>query len=167
MLPTPPFGNPFGVMRSFMDQMDRFFDDFMGLGGGRSRQPGLSPAPQATGLSGASGMASLWYPQIEVMERNGNLVICADLPGMRKEDVHLEVHDNYLALQGERHQEQQGGQEGYYRSERSYGRFFRTVPLPEGINPDQARASFKDGVLEVTVPLPNREQKQGRRIEIQ
>lgn len=173
MNPLSMLGNPLGMMRSLVDDMDRFFEDFLGFGGspGRYRQPmgmtgtGTESSLQSSG--GGYGTSSLWYPQIEVSQRGGNLVVCADLPGIRKEDVHLEIHDDYLVLEGERRQESEQNQGGVYRSERSYGRFYRTIPLPDGVNPEQVRANFKDGVLEVKVPMPTAEQRQGRRIEIQ
>jgi HSP20 family protein len=167
--PASLLGDPLGAMRSMVDQVDRLFDDFLGLSPfGRYRPRGTSAALQGL-TGGVTGGANLWYPQIEVRERDNNLVVCADLPGMRKEDVHLELHDDYLVLSGERHQEQEQNEQGWYRSERSYGQFYRAVPLPEGVDPNQAKASFKDGVLEVKIPLPPREQQQskGRRIEIQ
>ncbi|MFL6237837.1 MAG: Hsp20/alpha crystallin family protein [Thermoanaerobaculia bacterium] len=164
--PFSMLGDPFGMMRSMMDQMNRLLGDFTGSGLGRSQAPGLAAPPSSAAL--APGMSQgFWYPQVEVAERGGNLVVCADLPGMRKEDVHLEIHNDFLVLRGERHQEQEQNEGGIYRSERSYGQFYRTVPLPDGVDPDQARANFKDGVLEVTIPLPQQEPRQGRRIEIQ
>jgi len=170
MSPASLLGNPLGVMRSMLDDMNSFFDDFLGFGGSpsRYRRPGTGSSLQSGSTSGTGyGTTSLWYPQIEVSERGGNLVVCADLPGIRKEDVHLEIHDDYLVLEGERRLENEENQGGVYRSERSYGRFYRTIPLPNGTNAEQAKANFKDGVLEVTLPLPTQEQRQGRRIEIQ
>ncbi|HEV8579241.1 MAG TPA: Hsp20/alpha crystallin family protein [Thermoanaerobaculia bacterium] len=148
------------MMRTVADEMDRLFDDFFGMGS-RWRQPSLVPSFRTLGRAGQG----VWYPEIEVREKDGNLVVHADLPGLRKEDVHVEVQDNALILQGERRQESEKSEEGFYRSERSYGRFYRAIPLPEGVNPDQAQANFKDGVLEVTIPVPERPSR-GRKIDI-
>lgn len=150
--------DPFTLVRQLADQMDRFFEDFgFGRGGSPSR---------AAGGSGRGLGQRAWAPQVEVRQRGNDLVVCADLPGLKREDVNVEVRDDVLILQGERRHEHQDEQEGWYRSERSYGSFYRTIPLPEGTDPEQARASFKDGVLEVRVPLPRRESR-GRRIEIE
>ena len=113
---------------------------------------------------GQRGMAALWAPQIEVSEREGKLLICADLPGLRKEDVKVELTDEALTIQGERQEQREG--RGY--SERTYGSFYRSIPLPEGVNTDGAQARFQDGVLEVTIPMPKHEEQQKqKRLEIQ
>jgi HSP20 family protein len=84
---------------------------------------------------------------------------------MKRDDISVRVEDDEVILQGERRQESSGNQGGYYRSERSYGSFYRTIPLPEGTNADSAQASFRDGVLEIELDAP-REQQRGRRLEI-
>ncbi len=106
-----------------------------------------------------------WTPQIEVFERGGQFIVRAELPGMTSSDVKVDIFGDSLNIHGERKQEKKEEGEGWYRSERSYGRFFRSIPLPDGINVDEAKASFRDGVLEITMPAPKREERR-RSIEI-
>jgi HSP20 family protein len=120
--------SPFDLMRRFSDEMDRFF------GGGREGR-------------------EMWAPNIEVREKDNNLIISADLPGMNKEDVKIEATDDGLVIQGERKREQEQRERGLYRSERSYGRFYRLIPLPEDAKVEDAKAQFNNGVLEVTIPV--------------
>jgi HSP20 family protein len=152
--------SPFDLMRRFSDDMDRLFGAGFGLapvaGLGRGLWAGLPDVEQA-----------LWAPQVEVFQRGDKLVVRADLPGLEKDDVDIEVtDDNVLTISGERRQEAEEDREGYYRSERSYGRFFRSIPLPEGVDADQVEANFKNGVLEVTLPAPKREERRGRKINV-
>jgi HSP20 family protein len=79
----------------------------------------------------------------------------------------IDITDEAIAISGERRQEQESENAGVYRSERSYGSFYRTIPLPRGAISDQAKATFKDGVLEIRVPAPPDQVTRGRRIEIQ
>ena len=109
---------------------------------------------------------AFWTPDVEVFERNGQFMVHADLPGMKKEDISVEVTDDELVLRGERKHEKEEKEEGYYRSERSYGSFCRTIPLPEGVKIDQAKAVVHDGVLEVQMPVAKVELKR-RHLEIQ
>jgi HSP20 family protein len=155
-MPTRWMENPFGLMRRFSEEVDRLFEEF-GLGRGlRSWRSG----------QGREQGQAMWSPQIEMYERDNHLVICADLPGLKKDDIQVEITENTLTLHGERHQEFEDAREGYRRSERSYGSFYRAISLPEGVNAEQAEANFQDGVLKITFPLPQ-ERKQRRRIDIQ
>lgn len=86
-------------------------------------------------------------------------MVSAELPGLDKNDVHVEVTDEGLAISGERKREHEEQREGYYHSERSYGRFYRLIPLPEDAKIDQVKASFNNGVLEIIVPAPQPERK--------
>lgn len=95
-----------------------------------------------------------WNPSIEVSERDGLLFVDVELPGVRPEDVRVDITDRALAIQGERKAAYDEKLCAVYRTERRYGQFYREVPLPEGINPDQLRAQFRDGILQITVPLP-------------
>jgi HSP20 family protein len=146
-------GGPFTFMRRLSEAMDRMFEDF----GGESR--GL-PRSFSRG-----GLQSLWSPQVEIYERDGKLHISADLPGLRREDVQVDIDDDSLTIRGERRQKFEDEQQGFYRSERSYGSFHRTIPLPEGVNAESAEASFRDGVLEITMDAP-KGTRRGRSLEI-
>jgi len=165
--PSPYFGSgygsgPFSVMRRISDEMDRLFENF---GMGRGFFGGEQDQGRGYDVGGYGQAPSMWSPHVEVFERGGKLVIQADLPGMKREDIHVRVEENEVILQGERRQEQTNDQGGYYRSERSYGSFYRTIPLPEGTNADSATASFRDGVLEIELDAP-RQQQRGRTLEI-
>jgi HSP20 family protein len=132
--------SPFSLIRRFSEDVDRMFSGEFGLGGFGNRE------------------FESWTPAIEVRERDGQLVVHADLPGLNKEDVKVEVTTAGLIVQGERKREQEEERGGIYRSERSYGSFYRLIPLPEGAKIDQAKAQFNNGVLEVTVPIPESRQ---------
>jgi HSP20 family protein len=153
-----PFGPslmaPFPPLRRFMEDMERMFEDF-----GRG-----FPTPAAWRLP---EMAKLgWMPEAEVFEKKGILTVRVDLPGLTREDVKVEVKEQELTLSGERKTEHEEQNEGYYRTERHYGSFSRTIPLPEGVKVEKAKATFQDGVLEVTMPVPPREAPKVHHLEI-
>jgi len=158
-------GDPFAVMRRFTDDMDRIFGDF-GFGGSRLMAPWSFGGWRGPAARGMGFDQSAWSPQVEVFERGDRLVIRADLPGLTRDDVQVEVADDAISIRGERRQEHEEHREGFYHSERSYGSFHRTIPLPDGIEADKADASFHDGVLEVTMPAPRREASRSRRLEV-
>ena len=101
-----------------------------------------------------------------MFERDNRLITKIDLPGMKKEDVKVEVTDGYLAISGERKTETEEKKENVYRREREYGSFHRAVPLPEGVKLEDVNATFSDGVLEVSVPLPAKPEAKVRKVEI-
>jgi HSP20 family protein len=144
--------SPFRMLERFADEVDRMFGEF-GLGRGFGRMG--SPAEDLA-----------WTPRVDVTQRNNELVIRADLPGMTKDDVKVDVTEDAITIQGERRREHEDERGGMYRAERSYGSFFRVVPLPDGAIGDQAKATFKDGVLEITMPAPPEQVTRGRRLEI-
>ena len=94
-----------------------------------------------------------WMPAIEVSQKDGQLVVHADLPGMKPEDVKLEVAGDTLVIEGERKCERKEDKGDVHRTEVRYGRFFRTIPLPENANVEQAKAKFENGVLEISIPV--------------
>jgi HSP20 family protein len=108
-----------------------------------------------------------WIPAIEIRHHGKDLIIRADLPGLTKNDVSVEATDDALVIQGARTWEREDESDGIYRSECSYGSFYRVIPLPHGSIPDQAKATFKNGVLEITMPGPPRSATEGRPIPIE
>ena len=94
-----------------------------------------------------------FVPEMEVFERNDLLTVRLDVPGLKKEEFTVHVAEGVLTVEGERKHETEEEKNHWYRRERTYGRFYRTVPLPEGVNPKEVKATFKGGVLEVTVPM--------------
>jgi len=152
-------GGPFSVMRRISEDMDRLFDAF---GFGR----GLFPTFGESALPGyGESASSLWAPHIEVSEHGGKFLVSADLPGVKKEDVNVEVTQDAVTIQGHRKQEKTSSERGFYRSERSYGSFCRTIPLPEGAHTENASATFRDGVLQIEIDLPQ-QKSSGRTVEI-
>jgi HSP20 family protein len=105
----------------------------------------LNTAPKTSGL---------WVPAIEVGEKDGNFVITADLPGMNQEDIKVHTSGDAVILEGERKSSTEEKEAGYYHRERSFGRFYRSIPLPNGAELEKAYAEYLDGVLKVMVPAP-------------
>jgi HSP20 family protein len=156
----------FGVfpqMQRFAEEMDHLFEDF-GMLWPRRRRPSL--LNRMFGREAEGKPQATWSPRIEMMERDGNLVIRAELPGMSKDDVKVEVTDEAVTIQGERKEEKKEEAKGYHYSECRYGSFFRSLPLPEGSDPSKATAEFRNGVLEVVMPGPKHPEKKARPIEV-
>jgi HSP20 family protein len=145
---------PFGLMRRFTNEMDRVFDRmFEGFGSLGTERSGLWASER-------------FSPEVDIFERDGKLVIRADLPGLNKDDVKVDVTDDAVVIEGERKFEHEEREEGVYRAERGYGHFRRQIPLPEGVKTDNAIATFKNGVLEVALEATNLT-KNRRRIQVQ
>lgn len=157
---------PFTLMRRLSDDMDRLFEN---LGFGRSFGLGATPfGGTDRDLWGGSPIENdaAWLPQVEAFRRGDKFVVRTDLPGIKKEDVHAEIEDGVLTISGQRTSEREDERDDYYRSERSYGSFYRAIPLPEGVESDNCEATFKDGVLEVTLPAPKESSRNARQIQI-
>jgi len=137
------------------EEMERVFDDFMGRGWLRPFQRGERPL-----LSGASFGA----PNVEVVDRPEEVVVRAEVPGVRKQDLEVSISGNMLTIKGESKLEQEERQGDYYRSEITRGAFARTIALPAEVQESKARAALKDGVLELT--LPKAEESKRRSIKI-
>ena len=151
--------SPFSLMRRFSEDVDRLFDNFFG------NSPFQRDWPERAGWPMAGGTPSFW-PELEVHQAGDKLVVQADVPGLKREDINVEVKDSELCISGERRSESERPEGRFYRTERSYGSFYRVIPLPEGAKPETASASFENGVLKVEIEAPASEQPRGRRIEV-
>jgi len=127
--------DPFEGLSRIQSRINDLFDDTLG----RSR------------TQSAAG-AGIWFPPVDVLESKDSYLIRAELPGMKKEDFHLEVHNGSLALSGERKQEQVADGVEYHRIERVSGKFTRSFFLPQTVNSDAIKATYRDGILEIHVP---------------
>jgi HSP20 family protein len=134
--------NPFTLARRAFEEMDRLM---AGLGFGMPVFGGVGD--------------EVWSPQVEMLERDGKLIVRADLPGVAKDDIELEVMGQNLVIQGRRENVQEEREGSYWRTERTYGSFRRVLPLPDEIDLEDIEARFDDGVLEVSMTLPRREEK--------
>ncbi|HUA74083.1 MAG TPA: Hsp20/alpha crystallin family protein [Solirubrobacteraceae bacterium] len=113
---------------------------------------------------GLAGPEADWQPPIDVVRENGNLVLRADVPGIAPEEVKVEVEENVLTVSGSHESSSEQRQEDFLRRERRYGAFSRSLALPAGVTAEEITASTRDGVVEVTIPLPKQDSR--RRIEI-
>jgi HSP20 family protein len=157
--------DPFAFAQAMSSEMDRLFDTF---GGASESGRALSTGGSGRRLQQQSGRGqSYWAPQMEVFQRGQEMVVRADLPGISPDDVQIDVEDGVLTISGERRNKNEDQQEGFYRSERSYGAFSRSIALPEGVDENQVNARYEHGVLEVTVPMPQQQRQRGRRVQIQ
>jgi HSP20 family protein len=162
---VPGAENPFAFMHRFAEEMERLFEDFW-LGHGL-RMPILVSRSRELLKRERGIVPAEWSPRIDVLEKDGQFTVRADLPGLSKDDVKVEVTEDLLTIQGERRQEKKEEREGYSYNECSYGSFYRSTPLPEGADASKATAEFRNGVLEVTIPAPTQPAKQVRRLEVQ
>jgi HSP20 family protein len=139
---------PFRELSSLQTEVNRLFNSVV-------------EAPAATAGAGAPRR---WTPAMDLLEDDEAFILRADLPGMRQEDVNIEIEDSTLTVSGERRSESEHHEGSYHRVERAFGSFSRSLTLPKGVDADAVTAKFADGVLEVRIPKP--EMARPRRVEI-
>ena len=142
--------DPARELDTLQGDVNRLFDSFFG---------------RREGSAAGSYGSRRWIPAMDLVETEDQLVLRADLPGVDKDDVGIEVKDGVLTVSGERRAEHEEKREGFHRVERSFGRFSRSLELPQGVAADSVRASFERGVLEVRMPKPA--ERKPTRIEIE
>ena len=140
---------PVAELGTIQNEMNRLFNTFF-------------DQPHPTGRNGGAGRR--WIPAMDLIESGAHYVLRADLPGLSDEDVNVQLEDNVLTISGERKAEHETQQEGYYRLERAFGGFARSLTLPEGVDPAGVQAHFDRGVLEIRIPKP--EAKKPRHVQI-
>jgi len=136
----------FGQLSDLRNEIDRLFE---------------SPL---TELTRPSNLLSGWTPALDVYEDKNDFVVKAELPGMKKEDIEVSLHDGSLSISGERQTETKHQEAEVYRAERFFGRFQRTVTLPTAVAADKVKAAYKDGVL--TITLPKTEEAKPKQIDV-
>jgi HSP20 family protein len=141
---------PVRELGTIQNEMNRLFNNFF-------------DTPTA-GNGGNEVPLRRWMPAMDLVENEHDFILRADLPGLTEGDVNIELDDSVLTISGERKSEHEDGKAGYYRVERSFGTFRRSLGLPEGVNPESVKASFENGVLQVVVPKP--EQRKPRKVQI-
>jgi HSP20 family protein len=145
---------PFGDVSRWEQDMERFFENFLGAK--------VRPMDERWWSARSSGI-----PAVDLYEENGDIVAKADLPGLTREDVQINITDHLLTIKGEKKQQEEEREKDYYRSERLYGAFARTLPLPTEINPQKVRATFKNGVLEVRLPKSDEAKKKEIKVRVE
>jgi HSP20 family protein len=139
---------PMGNLQSFQNEMNRVFNEFFRGGNGEEAGSGLGT----------------WTPPVDIYETDDGLVIKAELPGVSKDDVSIDVHQNTLILRGQRQPDAGVPQDRYHRVERTYGPFQRSFVLPTMVDQEKVQATYHDGILELH--LPKSESAKPRRIAI-
>lgn len=130
--------NPYQELTNWHRDIDELFRRF--LGGASEEAP--------------SGLTGSWMPSMEAFERDGHYIIRADLPGVDPKEVELTYANDRLTLRGERKRSHETNEKGYHYSETAFGRFERTLALPKGVEPDKITAKFENGVVEISLPMP-------------
>ena len=144
-------GSPFA---EFQKEVNRLFDNFS--------ENMFSLSPMRRNLQDVSAV----YPKMDVSETDEEFKISAELPGMDEKDIDVSVSRDVLTIKGEKKAEKEEKKPSYYRMERTYGTFQRSIPLPEGVEKDQVKATFKKGVLNVVIPKSEKTVKESKKVEI-
>ena len=143
---------------SLHQEIERVFDDF---------QHGLWRTPRLSALDLWPQMPAAVMPSVDIAEQDKAYQVTAELPGMTEKDIQVQVSDSMLTIKGEKQQEREKKEKGYYLSEREFGAFQRSFPLPRGIDADKIEAALKDGILTITLPKTAEAQKKEKSIPVQ
>jgi HSP20 family protein len=140
--------NPFRELARIEQELNKVFNELVPT-------KAVSEVPQVQG----------WTPRVDVYEKDNKIVIEAEIPGAKKEDIEVKIRDNAVVIKGEVKKEEEKKEENYYRSERFYGVFERVIPLPAEVKAEEAKASFENGILKLEIPKATAEKEV--KIEVQ
>ena len=140
--------DPFGELESLQSEMNKLFNT------------SLAKGP----LKGFGQLAGAWSPAVDVYDSKDSILVKADLPGLNKDEIDINVEDDTLTIRGEKKQEERRQEKGYVREERSYGSFYRALTLPSSVETQKVSAHYKNGVLEIT--LPKKEEAKPKQIKV-
>jgi HSP20 family protein len=143
---------PFDTFERMRDEMERFFGEAWPWS--RMRLPKQME------------LGTAWAPRVDVFDKNGDLVVKAELPGLERKDIQVSYDRGDLEIRGEKKAESEVKDEDYYRMERSYGSFYRRMTLPFEVQPDKIKAEYKDGVLQVSIPKPAEAKPEPKKIAV-
>ncbi|HZS00411.1 MAG TPA: Hsp20/alpha crystallin family protein [Chloroflexota bacterium] len=152
----PARRDPFDLFNEWQEEMRRYWADIWPL----------APLAFRRAVAGTAQAPTPWAPRADVYEKDGAIVVKAELPGVKKEDISITLEAGDLVIRGERKAEHEVKEDAYYRMERTYGSFLRRLPLPEGVDPDKVQATYADGVLEVRVPRPAESKPEPKQIKV-
>ncbi|MGM0510601.1 MAG: Hsp20/alpha crystallin family protein, partial [Thermoplasmatota archaeon] len=150
------FFEPFKELDTMFDDLDKTFGRFFG-GPLRRRRKTLMPE---------FSMPDFRMPALDVQDKGDHYLVEAEMPGIDKEDIDVELRDDKLTIKGETKKETKEEKEDYVRRERGYKSFYREIPVTEEMIADEANASFKNGVLSINLPKKEKEEKEGRKLEV-
>jgi len=148
-------GGPRGLLDNLKSEMDHWFDDYFSRG---------DDLTKSEGFFNDSNLAN--YPAVDIMEKDGKYIVHAELPGMKKDDIHVEYKDGYVTIKGEKKFEHEEKKKDFHRLERSYGSFSRTFELPAEIKEEGIKAEYKNGVLELSLPMKEPAKSTAKKIKI-
>lgn len=148
------YWDPFEEMREFKKRMDKAFEEFF-------KKPEVKLLKHEK-----TALPALREPASDVVVKDGKAVVRIDLPGVDKKDIQLNVTETYVEVKAEKKHEVKVEKKGFFKQERSYAGFYRVIPLPAEVKAEKSEASYKNGVLEVKVPLKEKQKKEKKLIEV-
>jgi HSP20 family protein len=149
-------GSPWGLLDNLKSEMDHWFDDYFSRGSDLKKSEGFFKDRDLEN-----------YPAVDIMEKDGKYIVHAELPGVKKDDIQVEYNNGYVTIKGEKKFEHEEKKKDFHRIERSYGSFSRMFEIPSEIKEEGIKAEYKNGVLELSLPMKDPAKSTARKIKIE